>query len=409
MRLVAFFNSLVRSSRLLIALLIMVALGLGARPGGADLADDLEELRQRQAEVQEQRKGAAAEVDVATAEASELAAALEVATAEVNEQATKVAAAERALVAANDRHDAAVLAVIAQEAAIEDLEDRLSHQAISSFVNQTSPQAGIFDDHDPNRAVRMRSLAQVVADDGITVTDDLRVAKEDLEIERRTAADATEEAARIQETMAEDLAELERRRTVQEELWAAADERLDRSLSEAAALAELDGELAAEIVKTNEELARQSAARRDDRNNPAPRSNTVGFPSADDIVNVKGFWVHRDIEDNFRAMLEHAERDGIRFTGGAYRDHSSQIRLRKAHCGTSNYAIYQMPASRCRPPTARPGASMHEQGKAIDFQYNGRIIGTRNNAGFRWLNANAAAYGFYNLASEPWHWSTNGR
>ncbi|WNG61464.1 M15 family metallopeptidase [Archangium gephyra] len=28
--------------------------------------------------------------------------------------------------------------------------------------------------------------------------------------------------------------------------------------------------------------------------------------------------------------------------------------------------------------------------------------------GFVWLKANAARYGFINLPSEPWHWSTNG-
>ncbi len=26
----------------------------------------------------------------------------------------------------------------------------------------------------------------------------------------------------------------------------------------------------------------------------------------------------------------------------------------------------------------------------------------------QWLAANASSYGFYNLPSEPWHWSTTG-
>jgi D-alanyl-D-alanine carboxypeptidase len=52
---------------------------------------------------------------------------------------------------------------------------------------------------------------------------------------------------------------------------------------------------------------------------------------------------------------------------------------------------------------------MHEQGKALDLQYNGSLITSRSNAGFKWLSANAASYGFYNLPSEPWHWSVNGR
>ena len=34
---------------------------------------------------------------------------------------------------------------------------------------------------------------------------------------------------------------------------------------------------------------------------------------------------------------------------------------------------------------------------------------TSTSAGFKWLKANAARYGFYNLPSEAWHWSTTGR
>jgi len=52
---------------------------------------------------------------------------------------------------------------------------------------------------------------------------------------------------------------------------------------------------------------------------------------------------------------------------------------------------------------------MHEQGRAIDFTFNGRIINRRSGAAWNWLAANAERYGLYNLPSEPWHWSTNGR
>jgi D-alanyl-D-alanine carboxypeptidase len=52
---------------------------------------------------------------------------------------------------------------------------------------------------------------------------------------------------------------------------------------------------------------------------------------------------------------------------------------------------------------------MHEQGLAIDFSYNGSLISSRSNPGFRWLAANAGRFGLRNLPEEPWHWSTNGR
>ena len=73
-----------------------------------------------------------------------------------------------------------------------------------------------------------------------------------------------------------------------------------------------------------------------------------------------------------------------------------------------DYAIWEMPASRCRPPTARPGLSQHEVGLAIDFTLNGRVLRTRDSDVFRALAEIAPQFGFYNLPSEPWHWSTTG-
>ena len=51
---------------------------------------------------------------------------------------------------------------------------------------------------------------------------------------------------------------------------------------------------------------------------------------------------------------------------------------------------------------------MHEQGLAVDFTWNGSVISSRSSPAFQWLAAHAGSYGFYNLPSEPWHWSVNG-
>ena len=40
-------------------------------------------------------------------------------------------------------------------------------------------------------------------------------------------------------------------------------------------------------------------------------------------------------------------------------------------------------------------------------QVNG-VIRSRSHPAFQWLAANAERFGFYNLPSEPWHWSTTG-
>ncbi len=51
---------------------------------------------------------------------------------------------------------------------------------------------------------------------------------------------------------------------------------------------------------------------------------------------------------------------------------------------------------------------MHERGLALDIKSSGSLITSRSNPAYQWLAANASSYGFYNLPSEPWHWSTNG-
>lgn len=127
---------------------------------------------------------------------------------------------------------------------------------------------------------------------------------------------------------------------------------------------------------------------------------------------VAGIVVATSLARRLGAMLEHAGDDGVNLGGWGYRPFTRQIQLRQANCGPRYYDIWVKSSSECSPPTARPGSSMHEQGLAIDFYRRtndggqGAIAGTR---AFRWLSRNAKTYGLYNLPSEPWHWSTNGR
>lgn len=63
----------------------------------------------------------------------------------------------------------------------------------------------------------------------------------------------------------------------------------------------------------------------------------------------------------------------LRLAGGrvtivsGLRSRDQQIALRRKHCGTSYYDIFEKPASQCSPPTARPGSSKHETGQAVDL------------------------------------------
>ena len=100
---------------------------------------------------------------------------------------------------------------------------------------------------------------------------------------------------------------------------------------------------------------------------------------------------------------------GFALGGGSYRSNAEQVQTRRANCGASTYDIYDKPAGQCSPPTARPGTSMHEWGRALDVTSDGVLIASRNNPAWQWLQANAGLYGLANLPSEAWHWSTNGR
>lgn len=114
-----------------------------------------------------------------------------------------------------------------------------------------------------------------------------------------------------------------------------------------------------------------------------------------------GFIVACDIAFEVASMVAAAEADGVVLTGSGWRDTQRQIELRAANCDGD---VYGRSASACRPPTARPGSSQHERGRAIDFAN----CSSRGTACFQWLAENAADYGLKNLPSEPWHWSTTG-
>lgn len=127
-----------------------------------------------------------------------------------------------------------------------------------------------------------------------------------------------------------------------------------------------------------------------------------------DLVDVAGLSVASAISDNVGALVFTAGTQGINLSGDGYRPPERQIAFRRQNCGTSPYAIWDMPSGQCSPPTARPGRSLHERGLAIDFRCSGNGISSRSSPCYKWLAAHAASFGLYNLPSEPWHWSVNG-
>lgn len=94
----------------------------------------------------------------------------------------------------------------------------------------------------------------------------------------------------------------------------------------------------------------------------APAGTIPSGAGTPDIVSVRGIQVARKIAPQVQALLAAAEGEGVRLSGWGYRSTARQIELRKQHCGTSDYDIYQKPASQCTPPTAPPGAPCTSKG-----------------------------------------------
>lgn len=363
-----------------------------------------DELREQRRDVQAQAAELASEVDAATADVADLEVALAAAQANVDAQQAAVEAANRAVIDADAAQVAALEAITDLELREEQARIDLQNAVIDSYVSFQG-----FDDlealgDDPWEASRVETLAEIGTGTGLEGLDNLRAIGAELEFQRQLAEQATAEAETTREEMRIRLAELETALAIEDQLLLEAIERQERRLGEAAALADLEAELSEQIRVEEQRIADAIA------NRIPPGSGSVTVPPDSDIelVTVGGITVNVLVEDQVRGILAAMSARGFNLGGGGYRSIESQIRLRRANCGTSDYAIWEMPASRCRPPTARPGLSQHEVGLAIDFTLNGRVLRTRDSDVFRALAEIAPQFGFYNLPSEPWHWSTTG-
>ena len=363
-----------------------------------------DELREQRRDVQAQAAELASEVDAATADVADLEVALAAAQANVDAQQAAVEAANRAVIDADAAQVAALEAITDLELREEQARIDLQNAVIDSYVSFQG-----FDDlealgDDPWEASRVETLAEIGTGTGLEGLDNLRAIGAELEFQRQLAEQAAAEAETTREEMRLRLAELETALAIEDQLLLEAIERQERRLGEAAALAALEAELSEQIRVEEQRIADAIA------NRIPPGSGNVTVPPDSDVelVTVGGITVNALVEDQVRGILAAMSARGFNLGGGGYRSIESQIRLRRANCGTSDYAIWEMPASRCRPPTARPGLSQHEVGLAIDFTLDGRVLRTRDSDVFRALAEIAPQFGFYNLPSEPWHWSTTG-
>lgn len=434
---------------LAVSVVPLAGTGAQSQPSDAELRKRQEQLEQQQKELEAQlaeekrlRDEAQAEllakvmeVDLQQADVNEVLEAFDQLRLLTNEQRADLDQAELALAAAEASVEAALQRQISLDAQHEELGLRVIDLIVQTYIGHDAlveGSYGLVRTGDIYDAARIRVLIGAALGDLNVTADQLRALTIDAELALREFQRAEElrDIRRIESERAlEDLLDaVEQEAIVLVEL----EDELDALLYEQAALQEWNDAAAADVAETanlvnsaiteqrriETELKRRKAEEERKRREAEERARrlregTAGQPTDNNIdlaelTWVGGIQVHESIANKVQDLLEHAARDGLRLTGGGYRSAASQIALRRAHCGTSEWAIWQKPSYQCRPPTARPGRSMHERGLAIDFRHNGRSVTSRNSTAFRWLKANAATYGLYNLPSEPWHWSTNG-
>ena len=378
--------------------------------------EQIESVKQQQNTTAQSQKELTAALDNAQKTTDQLIAALRVAQKQVDIQKDMHMSAQQATSAIEARLKWIQKDINAHEADLVTLRDELQESTIESYIQFQSPaDIGLFGDN-PWQNARAATLTEFATAQRKNDIDDLRRATSALQQLQANAEQVAIEYQQYETELSGQLAKLNSALASEAALTAQAEDKLDDLLYESQSLQQLDAELSAELLRLTRRLAdllererikREQIEREriDSVGTSTRKQSNAGTQTELKLVSVRGIRVSEDIADSTRSLLSAMEAAGFKLGGGGYRSNAAQIYLRKAHCGTSQYAIWEMPASRCRPPTARPGRSDHEIGRAIDFTYKGTIISSRDSAVFKALQRLAPRYGFTNLPSEPWHWS----
>jgi LAS superfamily LD-carboxypeptidase LdcB len=404
----------IRRRTALIRALIAVAVATAAlapAPGSAQeptTEQKRDEVRAREAEI-------TLEVDALEAEDAQIQQALTDLQTNVATQQAELDAAEQAQVEADAAVVTAEEAVARTQVQITDLDVATDTLLVEAFMNPPSDDPlDAFRAGSLSESAVKRTLIEIQSDRDQDLLDQLDEAHAELAVEQAEKEELAALAAEKKTEASTALADVEAALAQQQAFAADVEARLNARLAEAEGLKQFDAALSDQIAAEQAALAASIKAAQDAQSAPVPDvpPSTIALaPGGLATVSCPGggsITVAGSIATNVQALLDAAYAAGVRLCGGGYRDPQQQIQLRIAHCGSSNYAIYEMPASQCDPPTARPGTSLHEQGLAIDFTCNGGGVVARGSVCWNWLSANASTYGFYNLPTESWHWSVDG-
>lgn len=350
----------------------------------------------RLAEVRKRRAEAASSIDLLNATHAEVQERLDIVEAWIVAQEEVVAARQGELAAAEVALSVARRDEEAKAAELETLRDLMAEIAVEAYMRPPAQMAlNVVATHDLATAEKADVMLRAKTQHDTEVAQALEKAEAELRELRRAAQAVAERAESAADEAAGALADLDAARQEQVELANQIVGQLDATTYDMQLLGAVEMEAAVAVrAQTERMLARASSGR------------------SVDLADVRGIRIHTDLAPALEGLLALAEADGIILKGWGHRSTESQIALRLKHCGgpgiSESDAIYTVPPSQCSPPTAKPGTSKHEVGLAVDFTHDGQSISTRNSPAFQWLAENAAQFGFFNLPSEPWHWSIDG-
>jgi hypothetical protein len=395
----------------------------------SDPRAEREQVRAEQAQV-------ASELDTSRASLEEIDDALQVLDDNLRTQEAALARTEAEVAEAEQDIADAEAAIERLETEIVTLKDEIRRRAVQAYVSPPGDDVlTVLDDQDFVSASSRKFYLELRSQDDADVSDRLDGAITEVDFQREKAEQARAKAEAKRKEQAERTESVRQAKAQKQELANKIQSTIDSQIARSIELQKTDRELSRKIAEqqaalvarlaaekaAREAAAQEAAAQAAKQATPPPSNQSPGGGESTplppvtgggggtgtggiSLCSVNGIVVNCQIQGQLTSMVNAARGSGLNLTGGGYRDPSQQIQLRKAHCGSSYYAIYEMSPSACRPPTARPGQSQHEIGLAIDFHN----CSYRSTACYQWLAANAASFGFYNLPSEPWHWSTTG-
>jgi peptidoglycan hydrolase CwlO-like protein len=397
-------------------------LGLGLGPAGAAATD----ARSQRAAVRSSQAQVASQVDALEGSQAEVSTALAALEENVRGQEAAVSDARRQADASSAEAREAEIAAEATNKELAALRAKVAKYAVAAYLDPPGEELlRRFEAVSAQEDETRRALIEMQSGSDADAIDQLRTTRQRLEEQQKRAENAKAEAEAHVAEAEQALTSLSAAKNQQAAFATQVRLRLDERLSEAMYLSKLDAafgaQMAAEAAALADSVSRVpvtpvtpgdsstgGSTGGSSGGTTPPVTTPGGSVSRPPLTTVGGITVNSRIADSLSGLLSAASSAGFRLGGYGYRDINAQIQLRRQNCGTSEYAIWQMPADSCSPPTARPGFSMHEQGLAVDFQSNGSFINTRSNPAFAWLAANAGRFGFTNLPSEPWHWSNPG-